>query len=73
MRHYLDRLQESMKAKWNTPALSDYRETVKRLDEAVAQYESKYGPLTAASGAMGERWSWVTGPWPWHYEFGEGK
>ena len=54
-------------------ALSDYRETVKRLDEAVAQYESKYGPLTAASGAMGERWSWVTGPWPWHYEFGEGK
>ena len=25
MRHYLDRLQESMIAKWNTPALSDYR------------------------------------------------
>lgn len=25
MRHYLDRLQESMLAKWNTEALSDYR------------------------------------------------
>ena len=25
MRHYLDRLQESMIAKWSTPALSDYR------------------------------------------------
>ena len=25
MRHYLNRLQESIKAKWNTPALSDYR------------------------------------------------
>ena len=25
MRHYLDRLQESMIAKWDTPALSDYR------------------------------------------------
>ena len=25
MRHYLDRLQESMIAKWNTEALSDYR------------------------------------------------
>lgn len=25
MRHYLDRLQESMVAKWNTEALSDYR------------------------------------------------
>lgn len=54
-------------------ALNDYRETLKRLDESVAQYERKYGPLTAASGAMGDRWSWVTGPWPWQYEFGEGK
>ena len=25
MKHYLHRLQESMKAKWNTPALSDFR------------------------------------------------
>ena len=25
MRHYLNRLQESIKAKWETPALSDYR------------------------------------------------
>lgn len=54
-------------------ALTDYRETLKRLDEAVMQYEKKYGPLTARAGAMGDRWSWVTGPWPWHYEFGEGK
>lgn len=54
-------------------ALNDYRETLKRLDEAVAQYERKYGPLTAKSGAMGDRWSWITGPWPWHYEFTEGK
>ena len=51
-------------------ALNKYKE---KYEKVLHEYEKKYGPLTARAGAVGDRWSWVTGPWPWHYEFGEGK
>ncbi len=37
-------------------------------DKYVAVYEEKYGPLTAKSGACGDSWQWIQGPWPWECE-----
>ena len=31
------------------------------------EYESKYGPLTAAAN-KGDSWSWIDSPWPWKCE-----
>lgn len=49
----------------NRKALEKHKNAVKSLNEAVAEYEEMYGPLTAnASGGNGG-WSWVHGKWPW--------
>lgn len=47
-------------------ALAYYTEMKKARDAAVADYEDKYGPLTADSAASaGQKWRWTDGPWPW--------
>lgn len=48
-------------------SLDYYHRTVDEYDALVEEYEAKYGPLTAAAN-VGEKWNWVTGPWPWHLE-----
>ncbi len=45
-------------------ALSHYRDIVAQLDTAMSEYQNKYGPLFA-EGSMGDRWTWIDGPWPW--------
>ena len=53
MRHYLDRLQESMKAKWNTPALSDYRGetfTFANFATEIARLHTVYRTLGVNAG-----------------------
>ena len=67
MRHYLDRLQESMKAKWNTPALSDYRgETftfanfateIARLHTIYRTLDVKAGDKIALAAKNSSRWA----------------
>ena len=48
----------------NTEAL-EYCEKIKaKLDDLTAEYEEKFGPLTAF-GSDGDVWTWVTTPWPW--------
>lgn len=48
----------------NAQALTYYRECTEKLAALTAEYEDKYGPLTAA-GVKGNFWSWIDGPWPW--------
>ena len=59
---YLDSHPEDMKA-------LAYFNKIKELQmQAVAEYEAKFGPLTTASAAGPERWTWIDSPWPWEME-----
>lgn len=52
----------------NRKAMEKHAQAVKKMNEAVAQYEEMYGPLTANSATMDGKkagWSWVSGNWPW--------
>lgn len=48
-------------------ALEYYRNILSELDEAMTEYQNKYGPLFA-EGTVGDRWTWVEGKWPWQLE-----
>lgn len=51
----------------STQALNYYKKTLAELDEAMTEYQNKYGPLFA-EGVVGDRWTWVEGAWPWQLE-----
>ncbi len=53
-------------------ALAYYNKYKKLWQEAKAEYESKYGPLTVSSDANNSRWQWSKGPWPWELAANEG-
>ena len=67
MRHYLDRLQESMIAKWNTEALSDYRgenftfanfaTEIARLHTIYRILDVKHGDKIALAAKNCSRWA----------------
>ena len=67
MRHYLDRLQESMIAKWNTEALSDYRgenftfanfaTEIARLHTIYRLVDVKHGNKIALAAKNSSRWA----------------
>lgn len=43
-----------------------YFEKYRRMrDEAVRQYEQRYGALTYAGADTANGWNWVTEPFPW--------
>lgn len=48
----------------STQALDYYKKILPALDEVMSEYQNKYGPIFA-EGAMGDRWNWVEGRWPW--------
>ena len=48
----------------NRQALNKHSSAVQSMNEAIAEYEGLYGPLTANS-AGGQSWNWVKGRWPW--------
>lgn len=48
----------------NKQALARYSKAIKAKNDAVAQYEGLYGPITVQS-AGGQSWNWVKGAWPW--------
>lgn len=49
-------------------ALEYYEKYNALLEDAKAEYESNYGPLTIFGGSSPECWSWVESPWPWEYD-----
>ena len=48
----------------NREALEYYKEILGELDEAMTEYQNKYGPLFA-EGVTGDSWTWVKTKWPW--------
>lgn len=53
-------------------ALSDYIETVKRLNFLKKKYEEDYGPLTNFGYAPSDYpWQWIEEPWPWEINFAD--
>ncbi|MBR2343923.1 MAG: spore coat protein CotJB [Clostridia bacterium] len=51
-------------------ALDLYRRNLEMLEAATAEYNNKYGPLTATA-AVGDSWSWIKSPWPWQLAEGD--
>ncbi len=47
-------------------ALIYFRNTRDQLDDAMTEYQNKYGPLFADM-TVGDKWTWVDGPWPWQH------
>ena len=48
-------------------AMSYYKNILAELDEAMTEYQNKYGPLFA-EGVVGDKWTWVEGAWPWQID-----
>ncbi len=44
-------------------SLEKHSEYVKKYNELVSIYESKFGPLTLYTEQ--NTWEWIDGPWPW--------
>ena len=57
---YLDTHPES------TQALNYYKKILEELDDAMTEYQNKYGPLFADM-TVGDKWTWIDGPWPWQH------
>lgn len=45
-------------------ALESYNKYKQRYATLAAEYESKYGPITAGQNS-GSAWCWTNDPWPW--------
>ena len=46
-------------------AMEYYRKMKKLREEAVAQYEKEFGPLTTDGVRNTSEWEWTQTPWPW--------
>ena len=50
----------------NTAALAYYSEMRTAYDQAAAEYEDAFGPLTAREvDTRVGCWRWIADPWPW--------
>ena len=47
-------------------ALDYFRGLRDEYDLAMTEYQNKYGPLFADM-TVGDKWSWIDGPWPWQH------
>lgn len=45
--------------------LTLYNEKVKEAKALRKEYESKYGPITAAASSQTTPWQWIQNPWVW--------
>lgn len=46
-------------------ALNYYEMVSRKYQEAVAMYETTYGPLRASGVECNNEWTWIRDPWPW--------
>ncbi|HEX2938566.1 MAG TPA: spore coat protein CotJB [Ruminiclostridium sp.] len=51
----------------DTEALALHEKYGKQREILVAQYTSKYGPLSMKNVTTATHWQWVSNPWPWDY------
>ena len=63
---YLDTHKEDKEA---LELFNSYKEL---YDELIAEYESKYGPLTQMEAGRDGVYSWLDNPWPWDIAAQEG-
>lgn len=50
----------------NAAALAYYAKMRTAYDQAAAEYEDQFGPLTAREvDTRAGSWSWIDDPWPW--------
>lgn len=49
----------------NMKALKYYTKLRSEREALVAEYEKNVGPLTMYGNMNGNKWDWVSGPWPW--------
>lgn len=49
-------------------ALEYYHTLINERQGVVAEYEQKCGPITMFGNAGGDKWQWISGPWPWEYD-----
>ncbi|SEK98041.1 spore coat protein JB [Ruminococcus sp. YRD2003] len=46
-------------------ALAMFDKYRKLREEAVADYNNRFGPLTPEQNRNLQNWDWVSDPWPW--------
>ena len=46
-------------------AIAMFRRMSNKAKELYAEFEKKYGPLTADASDNPEFWDWINNPWPW--------
>lgn len=49
-------------------ALDFFRDMQIKYANLEAEYEMKFGPLTAFDTNTEQGWAWINGPWPWELE-----
>jgi len=75
----LRRLQAAQFAAWevhlfldthpnDTMAIECYKKYSERAKELLAEYNKRFGPITADKSDRENRWEWVENPWPWDNE-----
>lgn len=54
----------------NRQAMQMLREFRRRRNEAIANYESKFGALVETTDDVNptDYWNWIDSPWPWERE-----
>ena len=52
----------------NSSALGYYDSMRKMREDVMAEYESKYGPITIFGNKNNKSWQWTDEPWPWEAE-----
>lgn len=49
-------------------AISYFNQMADAYRVAAAEFEARFGPLTASANNDNAYWSWVNDPWPWEGE-----
>ena len=52
----------------NASALEYYDSMRRMREDVMAEYESKYGPITIFGNVNNKSWQWTDSPWPWESE-----
>ena len=51
-------------------ALKRFEQYQTQANQLTAEFEEKYGPLTAGDTFGDSSWDWINAPWPWECQEG---